>query len=221
MKKTIIRIMAAVCAIVLSGCVRMRMSMDVSSSGDVKCGVTLLFREDLLSFNGADPDEQINAMISQYREQYPDAVVKKAEEKEGDTLYAGVSASGFENDALKAEVSEGMVTLRLPVSALTNELATTVMNGVNYSLNDLKEYGAQVTLEINMPAAASCNVGTVNGRRVFIDLLDLPAGTDDIVITSKAGLPLSTIMLIAGGVLLAGSCGYWLMKRKNGTGEEV
>ena len=147
MKKTMIKILAAVCVFVLSGCVRMRMSMDVSSSGDVKSGVTLLFHEDLMNFNGANVEEQIDAMMSQYREKYPDAVIKKAEEKDGDTVYAGVSVSGIVNDALKADVSEGMVTLRLPVSALTNEFAASVLNGVNYSLNDLKEHGAQITLD--------------------------------------------------------------------------
>ena len=82
MKKTMIKILAAVCVFVLSGCVRMRMSMDVSSSGDVKSGVTLLFHEDLMNFNGANAEEQIDAMMSQYREKYPDAVIKKAEEKQ-------------------------------------------------------------------------------------------------------------------------------------------
>ena len=221
MKKTMMKILAAMCVFVLNGCVRMRMSMDVSSSGDVKSGVTLLFHEDLMNFNGANAEEQIDAMMSQYREQYPDAVIKKAEEKDGDTVYAGISVSGIVNDALKADVSEGMVTLRLPVSALTNEFASTVLNGVNYSLNDLKGHGAQITLEVNMPAAASCNVGTVEGRRVFIDLLDLPSGTDEIVITSKAGLPLSTLLLIAGGLLIVGGGGYWLLKRKGTSGEEV
>lgn len=221
MKKTMMKILAALCVFVLSGCVRMRMSMDVSSSGDVKSGVTLLFHEDLMSFNGANVDEQIELIMSKYREQYPDAVIKKAEEKDGDTVYAGVSVTGIANDALKAEISEGMVTLRLPISALTNEFAATALNGVNYSLNDLKEHGAQITLEVNMPAAASCNIGTVEGKRVFIDLLDLPSGTDEIVITSKAGLPLSTLLLIAGGVLIAGGGGYWLLKRKGTSGEEV
>lgn len=221
MKKTMMRILAAVCAFALCGCVRMHMTMDVDSSGKVKSSMTLLMQEDLLNFNGANVEEQIDSMISEYRKQYPLASVRKAEEKDGDTVYTGVSVSGITSDEVKAEVADGVVSLRFPVVALTNELASSVMSGMDFSLKDLKEYGAQITLEINMPAEASCNVGTVDGRHVFIDVLELPAGTDEIVVSSKTGLPLSTILLIAGGVLIAAGGGYWMLKKKDGAGEEV
>ena len=221
MKKTILRLLAAVCAFALCGCVRMRMKLDVDSSGKIKSTMTLLLQEDLLNFNGANMEEQIDSMISEYRKQYPLASVKKAEETEGDTVYTGVTVSGITSDEVKAEVADGTVTLRFPVAVLTNELASSVMSGMDFSLNDLKQYGAQVTIEINMPAAATSNVGTVDGKHVFIDVLDLPAGTDEIVVSSKAGLPLSTLLLIAGGVLIAAGGGYWMLHKKNETTEEM
>ena len=122
MKKTILRLLAAVCAFALCGCVRMRIKLDVDSSGKIKSTMTLLLQEDLLNFNGANMEEQIDSMISEYRKQYPLASVKKAEETE--KKYAAVQ--------------QEFVSFKIRVQTL-NLQPTTLEQDVEMTENAVKE----------------------------------------------------------------------------------
>lgn len=199
----------------LCGCVRIRMNLDVSSSGNIKGGMTLLIQDQYLNIGGASGSELIGSLIEQYSKEYPGSTVKEMHETEGDVSYSGISVSGFRSEEMTAVKEDGQLVLHIPVSQVADALASAAGNMGSIDLDTLKNYGAELTLNVSMPNAVTCNVGTVNGRTVTIDLLNLPAGTEEITVSCRAGMPAA--VLIGIGIAVAAAAGgvYYAVRKKN------
>lgn len=215
MKKYVHKLLVIILAFMLAGCMKVRMSLDVGNNAEVKGTMTLLIQEKLLTIGGNSAADEVEAMIRDYQDQYPGAAVSAAEEGEGDDKYLGITISGFQSDTFKAEKDGSVLTLRLPMSAVTGYFSNMPSAGGSaVGLKELKSYGAELTLRVSMPSRISANAGIVSGNTVTIDLLDLPDGLEEIVITGRTALPWPA--MIGAAAVFAAGCGgvYYIRRRK-------
>lgn len=215
MKRLLKKILVVFSVFALCGCVRIRMNLDVSSSGSIKGAMTLLIQDEYLNIGGASGSELIGSLIRQYSEEYPGSTVREMHETDGDVSYSGISVSGIRSEEMTAVKEGGDLVLHIPVSQVADAVASAAGNMSGIDSGTLKKYGAELILIINMPNAVSSNVGTVSGRTVTIDLLDIPEGTEEITVSCRAGLPAAVIAGI--GIALAAAAGgiCYAARKKN------
>ncbi len=215
MKKTLKMILIVFASFILCGCVRIRVNLDVAGSGKVKGAMTFLIQDEFLNAGGASVSDQINSLIDQYAKEYPGSTVREAHETDGDVSYSGISVSGFQSEELAAVKEGSDLVLHIPVRQAADSLAAAAGTMSGIDLSTLKNYGAELTLKVSMPGAAVSNAGTVSGRTVTIDLLDLPAGTEEIVISCKAGMPAAAMLGIGIAVIALSGGAYYAMRKRN------
>jgi hypothetical protein len=185
-------------ALVLTGCMKMRITFDVTKDGEVKGSYRMLVSTSFAESMGASMDDMIADMQQSLQEEYPDGKMTLVNEKIGDDNYSGVEITGINPEGVKAEVKGNTVELTIPMNSVEDDITNTV--GVDEDTMDismLKQSGLEMTMIVNMPGSAKSNVGTVDGKTVTIDLLELPKDTKEIRVTSGKG---SNILIIVAGV---------------------
>ncbi|MBR3357734.1 MAG: hypothetical protein IKG46_07865 [Solobacterium sp.] len=170
----------ALCALLmLSGCIRLRITADVTEKGEVTGDMHLLVHPAALKMAGMDIDEAVRQLEEDYREQYPEAVIERISKTEDGTVMEGVAIHTIRREDIHAEVTETGMTVEFPIRSILDE----VQRSANVSISTLKQYGSKAVLIINMPSPPQTNVGTVSGNTVTIDLLNIPDDINDAVIT--------------------------------------
>ena len=180
-------LMAVVLAVImtLSGCMRLQVTADVSEAGDITGDIHLLVHPTVLQMANLNIDDVIAQLERDYRTQYPDAVVEKISENVDGTAMQGAAIHSIHDDALHAEVTDTGMIVQFPIRTILDEVQKTA----NVSISTLKQYGSQAVLTIRMPSPPETNVGTVSGNTVTIDLLSVPEGINDAVITCGRAAP--------------------------------
>ena len=213
MKKHIKIIVTAMMAVLLSGCMKMRVGIDVSSDGTAKESLTILMQNSMLGTD-TDFDTALEEMKKSYQEQYPDQEVEIIKEGDGEEDYSGVCISGMDAEGLSITKEKGKITVELPVNNLQSEMSDVFdYDTSQIDMSTLKEYGFEASVIVNMPSTPETNVGTVEGKQVTIDLLSLPGDVQSIVITCSSGLNLKPF-LVGGIVIIAGLAAAFFMKNK-------
>lgn len=187
MKKWLKMMFVCVLSFMLTGCMKMTITMNVNKKGEVTEDMKILMSKEMLTANGADLDAALESMKKEYVEKYPDAKIETVTEKFDDSEYAGLNVKGIKDEDLKATVEGRVVTLELPMNELTEDVSDMNDTGMDFSPSQLKSFGCSMKLVVNMPDKAECEYGTVDGKTVTIDLLEVPVGTKSIIITSKLG----------------------------------
>ena len=214
MKKIWKALVAGLLAVTLTGCMKIRTEFNVSADGTVDAALTMLMSESFLSSMGSDLETAVEEMKASYQEQYPDAKVTVVTEKDGETNYGGVRISGVEAKEAVVTKDGNTLIMELPVDGLEESIADgTDYEGMDLSPETFKAAGMEVTVIVNMPAKAESNVGTVDGKKVTVDLLDLPEGTEKIRITCKLSSG-SALPYIIGGVAVAAVAAAFFFLRK-------
>ena len=72
-------ILAACAALLLSGCFKIRITMNVTKDATADGSMEVLFSESLLSMYGADLEAGIDTLEEQYKEQFPDAQIVRSD----------------------------------------------------------------------------------------------------------------------------------------------
>ena len=220
MKKIRLVMMTLAC-VFLTGCMKIRLKLDVSPKGDIDEIMEMLLDTELLTLDGGDLDEALESMKQDFMEgsEIPeeDITIVKEEDEEGKVTFAGISTIKRDIDEFERTVVNRTVTVTIPVDKVMSDTGS-VIGEDSMSAEDLaemREYGFEYTLDVNMPDVPTANVGTVTGNTVRIDLLDLPADVETIVISSKTGekSPFLIGAVIAG--ILLGLFLFFSSQKKN------
>ncbi len=180
MKKLLLKIVLSVfAAVTMAGCIDMNITADVEEKGDITGSMRLLVHPNVLKMMNMTVDEAMEQLKENYAAEYPDATVDKISEERDGTVFEGVELHNVQNDDFTAETKDGIMTVTIPVRELRDQAED--LAGV--SAKTLKNYGSVITLVVNMPAEPQTNIGTVEGNTVIIDILNLPDGIDDAIIT--------------------------------------
>ena len=194
-------ILAACAALLLSGCFKIRITMNVTKDATADGSMEVLFSESLLSMYGADLEAGINPLEEQYKEQFPDAQIDKISEGEEGSRFGGVKVSAMPIEDARITKEGNVVRVEIPLGELQNEIESESDMGMGKMTADaLKGYGAEAVLKINMPGNAEANAGVVEGKTVTVDLLE-KYDTDTLIITAKTGPSALMIGCICAAVL--------------------
>ena len=218
LKKIIIGLFATV---LLTGCYKIKITVDVDKEGTVNASMTTLVQESAFSEYGMDTNDIKESMIQSAKESYPEAEITELEEDIDGEKYVGYTVKSIDTGDYKAEVKDNVVTLTIPMSSATEGMEdVTEALGADESgemtPEKMAEYGIEMKMIINMPAPAESNVGKVEGNKVTIDLLTDTNAVDTAVITAK--LPTDgTVWIIAGiaAVVLIGLAVFFFTRKKN------
>ena len=145
-----------------------------------------------------------------------DAKITVVKEGEGDDAYAGVEISGYasEEGTYTCKKENNTITLEIPVNGFAQSLAQlTDMENSYTDFADLRQYGVEALITVYMPGQAKTNAGSVRGRQVTIDMLDLPSGVDTVTITCKT-VDYTMILMIIAAAILGGAIGFAKARRK-------
>lgn len=206
MKKHLKALLATILAFTLSSCAKLRMTYDVDKNGNLTGSITTLYSMSAVeSFNpgmtDSDREELLSALKKEMEESYPDATITYVSEGEGKEAYAGYTVSGItEIEGIEITKEGFKLTLEYPIAKAAETLAQE--NGLaQYSTNLLVENGFEATVDFNMPGKPEANIGEIAGNTVHIDLLNLPAGIDNAIITCSV-FPLIPVAVGAGIIVL-------------------
>lgn len=217
MNKKIRTLCAAAAVLMLSGCFKTRMVIDVSKDGTASGSLTLLMSEAMLTMDGSTVEEALEEMKQNYADQAEDGKIETVREGEGENAYAGVKVSGVPLEEGNYQlVKEGnKITLTIPLSEVTDEIVDEAggeESGMSAAM--LKQAGAEATLTVNMPAKAESNLGTVNGNSVTVDLFSSQA-SGNLIVTCTLGASIWMIAaVIAGAGLLIGVTAFLFTRKK-------
>ncbi len=213
MKKRFKSLSLILLAFLLSGCMKMNMTLDVSGNGKVKTSVRMLASEDTLKTSGMKESEFTESLKKQFTKNNKDVSAHVIKETHDGKKYIGVEASNAMSSSIKAVVKNGRVQVTIPMktftSALTdNNITSETLNNFNMNEESLKKNGVEMKLVFNMPDKAKSNIGEVKGNKVTVDLLHEILKTDakaeNIVVSSKTGKTFDAkiLFLIIGGLAL-------------------
>ena len=193
-------------AFVLTGCMKVRIGFDIKKDATLTENMTILFSESMISLTGGSIDENLKSLAESFKEQYPDATVEIIHEGENEEKYGGVVVSGlksedFENASFTCKKEGNVITFELPLTEMQNSIANEIdLSSYGLTIAQLKEYGAEMLVTVNMPAKPTSNMGTVEGNKVTLDMLE-DGVSGKLVVTCKTGL--STGVLIGIGAAAA------------------
>ena len=182
MRKKLTGITAVLFMILLSGCMKVRMELDVAPDGQVREALVFLADRDQASSAGLDPRNLMSAAISDYTMQYPDAQTEAIEEKDGTKTYTGFCITGIEDTGFRAVKENGMLVLRVPAEKIRNTLGSQL---IGMEAETLQARGIEAQLKVRMPGEPVCEYGTAEGNILTVDLLALPYDLEEIVIASR------------------------------------
>lgn len=213
MKKRFKSLSLILLAFLLSGCMKMNMTLDVSGNGKVKTSVRMLASEDTLKTSGMKESEFTESLKKQFTKNNKDVSAHVIKETHDGKKYIGVEASNAMSSSIKAVVKNGRVQVTIPMktftSALTdNNITSETLNNFNMNEESLKKNGVEMKLVFNMPDKAKSNIGEVKSNKVTVDLLHEILKTDakaeNIVVSSKTGKTFDAkiLFLIIGGLAL-------------------
>ena len=213
MKKRFKSLSLILLAFLLSGCMKMNMTLDVSGNGKVKTSVRMLASEDTLKTSGMKESEFTQSLKKQFTKNNKDVSAHVIKETHDGKKYIGVEASNAMSSSIKAVVKNGRVQVTIPMktftSALTdNNITSETLNNFNMNEESLKKNGVEMKLVFNMPDKAKSNIGEVKGNKVTVDLLHEILKTDakaeNIVVSSQTGKTFDAkiLFLIIGGLAL-------------------
>lgn len=213
MKKRFKSLSLILLAFLLSGCMKMNMTLDVSGNGKVKTSVRMLASEDTLKTSGMKESEFTESLKKQFTKNNKDVSAHVIKETHDGKKYIGVEASNAMSSSIKAVVKNGRVQVTIPMktftSALTdNNITSETLNNFNMNEESLKKNGVEMKLVFNMPDKAKSNIGEVKDNKVTVDLLHEILKTDakaeNIVVSSKTGKTFDAkiLFLIIGGLAL-------------------
>lgn len=213
MKKRFKSLSLILLAFLLSGCMKMNMTLDVSGNGKVKTSVRMLASEDTLKTSGMKESEFTESLKKQFTKNNKDVSAHVIKETHDGKKYIGVEASNAMSSSIKAVVKNARVQVTIPMktftSALTdNNITSETLNNFNMNEESLKKNGVEMKLVFNMPDKAKSNIGEVKGNKVTVDLLHEILKTDakaeNIVVSSKTGKTFDAkiLFLIIGGLAL-------------------
>lgn len=216
MKKVLRGLSILLAVIVLTGCMKMNVNLEIHADKSMTGSMKLLMEESMLTATGTTKDDMVSQLTEQLQatEGMENAKITGVEESIDNATWVGVQVDGLNSTAeeMQATITEETVdgkdclVLRLPLDDLKQQMDTESAAMAGYSVDKLKNLGIEMTMTIKMPGNATSNVGTVDGQNVTIDLLDLSANgsnVDELVISSPKSVGMDMTFVYIGIAVLA------------------
>lgn len=229
MKKVLRGLSMLLAVIVLTGCMKMNVNLEINADKSMTGSMQLLMEESMLTAAGMTKEDMVSQMTEELQasEGMENAKITGIEENIDNATWVGVQVDGLNATAeeMQASITEETVdgkdclVLRLPLDDLKQQMDTESAAMAGYSVDKLKNLGIEMTMTIKMPGNATSNVGTVDGQNVTIDLLDLSANgsnVDELVISSpkSAGMDMTFIFIGIGALVIIGIVVFVLKNKK-------
>ena len=162
----------------LTGCVKSNVNIDFQNPNNIKMNIELLLPKSFYDSYADSIDELKNAL--------KDKNLKDWQSKELKKSINGVSYLGF-NLIAPETINKQLVSfcyfnkqknnyyVEIDLNVINNMYNVSELKNIsNYSLENLKDLGLEVNLNIIMPGEIiETNIGKINDNKVRIDLLDL------------------------------------------------
>ena len=216
MKKVLRGLSMLLAVMLLTGCMKMNVNLEISADKSMTGSMQLLMEESMLTAAGMTKDDMVSQMTEELQasEGMENATITGIEENIDNATWVGVQVDGLNATAeeMQGSISEETVdgkdciVLRLPLDDLKQQMDTESAAMAGYSVDKLKNLGIEMTMTIKMPGNATSNVGTVDGQNVTIDLLDLSANgsnVDEVVISSPKSVGMDMTFVYIGIAVLA------------------
>jgi hypothetical protein len=213
MKKAMKTLLAVIMAVCLSGCMKVRMYIDVGKKGNLTQSMAMMVSQALAGEDGAE-GPVLSSMKESLQEQYPDAEITPVSEGEGDDAYTGFRVSGIKNDNVSVRKENNKYILDIKMDEVESDVNDMSNQQVPASAEEAEKMGFEFKMFVNMPAKAEATYGTVNENTVEINLLEVPDDVKTITVTCSAGIPAWAYLV--GGIIVAGIIIYVVMSRKKG-----
>lgn len=215
MKNRLLQTALIACSLLLCGCMKIRMRLDVDGDGKVNSTQTILISHEMLGMGGNDIDAALEEMRQNTAESNPGAEVTivKEEGTGEEPSFSGVAIAEKDTHRFNVTADRNTVTVRIPRNSINEEVSEEigVPSSEDFDTEKLKEIGFEAVMIVNMPAAAKTNAGVAEGKTVTIDLVELSDDIDEIVITSATG---KINPLLIGCGIAAAVCILFLFLRK-------
>lgn len=164
--------------ILLTGCVKSNVNIDFQNTDNIKMNIELLLPKNFYNSYAASIDELKNALKEKSLKDWQSKELKKS--------INGVSYLGF-NLIAPETINEQLLSfcyfnkqknnyyVEIDLNAINNMYNVSKLKNIsNYSLENLKDLGLEVNLNIIMPGEIiKTNIGEINTNKVKINLLDL------------------------------------------------
>lgn len=164
--------------VLLTGCVKGNVNIDFQNTDNVKMNIELLLPKSFYNSYATSIDELKNALEEKNLKNWQSKDLKRS--------INGVSYLGFNliapetiNKQLLSffyyDKQENNYHVEIDLNTINNIYNTSELKNIsNYSLENLKEMGLEVNLNIIMPGEIiKTNIGEINDNKVKINLLDL------------------------------------------------
>lgn len=209
---------------VLTGCMKIRANVVIEDENTASMGMEILYSKEMLDSYNMDIDDLKDQFSTK---NYEDSETKDLKETIDGKEYLGISITAPDEevekilDELSTKDIDGKkeYTLDLTTDALSEQMDPSAIGGAEYSLKQMKDAGAEMTMTIQMPGKITdATIGEVKGDTVTIDLLDLTANTDTIAtITSSDGGSSNAMYLYAAigvGIIAIIAVAYVVISKK-------
>ncbi|WP_154887343.1 zinc ribbon domain-containing protein [Longibaculum muris] len=208
----------------LTGCMKMNIYTEVKSDKTMKMNIEYLIDETTFQGSEITAQDWLNEMKDNYlKDKQKDMTFQPIDKTIDGKKWVGFKITTDDQKQSKYLTEKDIdgtksIVFTIPMNQVSHQLGNS-LGGVpqNSSLDDLKAKGVEMNLTVKMPAKASSNIGTVDGREVKIDLLEASVnGLDgDIVISSAASGGIDMTLIFTGlGIVLIVVIVVVLMKKK-------
>ncbi len=217
MRKLVKYIILCILSFSLTGCMKYHISMTVNKDMTTETSMELLVEDSLLEVVGMTSEEFYESFEEEYldSESLQDATITQINDGE----WSGVSVTGLTlEDSMATSITEeeidgnDSIVVSIPINDIKDAME---FSDSGYSLEDLKEAGMEITLNITMPATPTTNFGEVDNKTVIIDLLEIIySDTEEESIIVSSAIPNDTMMYVGIGVVVAVIAVFVMMKKK-------
>ena len=204
--------------VLLIGCVKMNMTIDVKSAEEIDLGIEYIFNETLFSqygdysFSLKDMEKELQ---EQAKKQLPEtkAINKEIDGQKRTGIEISTNITGKDVKAfLKSEGDKIILDLPSLTKGMTDSSDVT---DTGTSKEGLKSSNMEMNIIVNMPSTPTSTYGKVEGKTVTIDLLQMMSDkyVGDIVITATQSS--SSMISIIGGVVVVAIFEVVFVLKKN------
>lgn len=234
MKKILKTIVLVLLVMVLTGCMKMNVNVEVKADKSTTMSMEMLVDKQMLESYEMSADDLVEEMKNDLlsSEDMENAKVTPVTKTIDGGEWVGVlveqngSMDGAMINEVEVDGKDGL-QLILPLDSLNENMGMEDMDlaSMGYSVSQMKKLGTEMNITITMPNKVTSNVGEVNGNSVTIDLLELTMDSkvDKIVITSALpGGSGSTVLYgLLALIVVAGVILFFVVKNKKKAHQEL
>lgn len=214
--------------LLLTGCMKFNVRINVKSANEIDYGIEYLMSESALKASGEDVDSYMKSMEEEMKKELgtTENVQSQTVEKViDDEKWVGVDVSttlkGAEAQKIcKEQEKDGKKQLVVDFSELLDN--NDMLDEADTSMYDPEELGIEMKMVVTMPSTPTTTFGEVKGNEVHIDIMKLLSSqTTEMKITCDVSTQNFVPYILIGGALIVGVIAFVIYKKKKTPAEPV